>query len=170
MESGRDRSPCSRPVVCRLRAQRKQRQIDKSMETASVTRRYRFAASHRLHATHLSEEENWKVFGKCNNPNGHGHNYALLVTVQGTIDPQTGRVTDLETLDRIVTETVVARFDHRDLNHDPEFANRVTTGENLVQLIWDLLAKRIPTGQLEKVGLVETRDNYFEYSGDYVRN
>lgn len=138
------------------------------MERASVTRRYQFAASHRLHSPFLSEEENWKVFGKCNNPNGHGHNYVLLVTVQGPIDPQTGRVTEIETLDRIVTDTVVDRFDHRDLNHDPEFSSRVTTGENLVRMIWDLLVKRIPAGRLEKVGLVETRDNYFEYSGDSI--
>lgn len=135
------------------------------MDQASVTRRYRFAASHRLHSEHLSDEENWKVFGKCNNPHGHGHNYVVLVTVRGTIDPQTGRATDVEALDRIITETVVTRFDHRDLNHDPEFSNRTTTGENLVQFIWDLLVKQIPAGQLVKVGLIETRDNYFEYSG-----
>lgn len=135
------------------------------MDQASVTRRYRFAASHRLHSEHLSEEENWKVFGKCNNPHGHGHNYSVLVTVKGTIDPLTGRVTDVEELDRIVTETIVARFDHRDLNHDPEFSKRTTTGENLVQFIWDLLIKKIPAGQLVKVGLIETRDNYFEYPG-----
>ena len=135
------------------------------MDQASVTRRYRFAAAHRLHSERLSDEENWKVFGKCNNPNGHGHNYVVLVTVKGTIDPQTGRATDVEGLDRIVTETVVARFDHQDLNHDPGFSNRTTTGENLVQFIWDLLVKKIPAGQLVKVGLIETRDNSFEYSG-----
>ncbi|HKW86875.1 MAG TPA: 6-carboxytetrahydropterin synthase, partial [Nitrospiraceae bacterium] len=73
------------------------------MDQASVTRRYRFAASHRLHSERLSDEENWKVFGKCNNPHGHGHNYVVLVTVKGTIDPQTGRAADIEELDRIVT-------------------------------------------------------------------
>lgn len=105
------------------------------------------------------------MFGKCNNPNGHGHNYVLWVTVGGAIHPDTGLVTDLEALDRVVQETVVARFDHRDLNRDPAFAKATTTGENLVQLIWDLLVDRIPVGRLEKVGVVETRDNYFEYAG-----
>lgn len=118
-----------------------------------------------MHTPALSDEENRRVFGKCNNPNGHGHNYVLFVTVRGTINPDTGRAIDLEALDRIVRESVVARFDHRDLNRAPEFLNRVTTGENLVQLIWDLLVSRMPAGRLEKVGLIETRDNYFEYAG-----
>lgn len=132
---------------------------------ASLTRRYRFAAMHRLHTDRLSEEDNWKMFGKCNNPHGHGHNYAILVTVEGAIDERTGLIADVETLDRIVQETVVIRFDHRDLNRDPAFADRTTTGENLAILIWDLLADKIPSGRLTKVGVVETRDNYFEYAG-----
>jgi 6-pyruvoyltetrahydropterin/6-carboxytetrahydropterin synthase len=135
------------------------------MGMTSLTRRYRFAAAHRLHSDHLSEAENWAVFGKCNNPNGHGHNYVLLVTVREHVDPGTGRVTDVETLDRIVHDTVVARFDHRDLNQDPAFSARTTTGENLVLFIWDLLVGRFPAGVLEKIGIIETRDNYFEYSG-----
>jgi len=139
------------------------------MSGAGVTRRYEFAAAHRLHSDRLSEEENWRVYGKCNNPNGHGHNYVLDVTVSGVIQPDTGIVTDLEALDRVVHETVVARFDHQDLNRDPAFAEKTTTGENLVQLIWDLLVERIPAGRLEKVGIVETRDNYFEYAGASVR-
>ncbi|MGH7164254.1 MAG: 6-carboxytetrahydropterin synthase [Nitrospiraceae bacterium] len=133
------------------------------MDEVSLTRRYHFAASHRLHSTQLSAEQNRLVFGKCNNPNGHGHNYVVLVTVTGVLDPESGRVTELDALDHIVRETVVARFDHKDLNHDPAFADRVTTGENLVQFIWDLLVERIPAGRLTKIGLVETRDNYFEY-------
>src|SRR2546427_10375562 len=116
------------------------------MERASVTRRYQFAASHRLHSPLLSEEENWRVFGKCNNPHGHGHNYGLLVTVEGTIDPQTGRVTDVEALDRIVTEAAADRFDHRDLNHDPELSSRATPGANLVRLICDMLVNGTPPG------------------------
>ncbi len=135
------------------------------MTVASVTRRYRFAAAHRLHSDRLSDEDNRRIFAACNNPNGHGHNYALFVTVSGEIDPDTGMVVDLDALDRLVTETVVERFDHRDLNLDPEFSERTTTGENVVLLIWDLLVKRIPTGRLLKVGLIETRDNYFEYAG-----
>jgi len=134
------------------------------MSEASVTRRYQFAAAHRLHSDHLSEEDNWRIYGKCNNPNGHGHNYVLYVTVTGSIRPDTGVVTDMEALDRVVHETVVARFDHQDLNRDRAFAEKTTTGENLVQLIWDLLKERIPAGRLQKVGIVETRDNYFEYA------
>lgn len=135
------------------------------MDYASVTRRYQFAAQHRLHADGLSEEENCRVFGKCNNPNGHGHNYVLLVTVRGRPDPATGRAVDLAELDRLVRDIVVARFDHRDLNGDPAFGSRTTTGENVVLLVWELLAARLPEGRLEKVGLIETRDNYFEYAG-----
>ncbi len=135
------------------------------MAQASVTRRYRFCAAHRLHTDHLSPEENWAAFGKCNNPNGHGHNYVVLVTVKSSVPAATGGGVDLDRLDRIVADQVVARFDHHDLNQDPEFADLTTTGENLVLLIWDLLVKHFPTGQLEKVGLIETRDNYFEYAG-----
>ena len=135
------------------------------MTTASVTRRYRFAAAHRLHSEQLSEAENWKVFGKCNNPNGHGHNYVLFVTVEGSVDPRTGIAVDVVGLDEVVTQKVVRRFDHQDLNLDSEFSTKTTTGENLVMLIWDLLVKDVPGGRLKKIGLVETRDNYFEYAG-----
>jgi 6-pyruvoyltetrahydropterin/6-carboxytetrahydropterin synthase len=135
------------------------------MVQASVTRRYRFCAAHRLHTDHLSSEENMTVFGKCNNPNGHGHNYVVLVTVKSTVPTATSKSVDLDWLDRTVGQQVIARFDHHDLNQDPGFASRTTTGENLVLLIWDLLATCLPAGQLEKVGLIETRDNYFEYAG-----
>ena len=135
------------------------------MAQASVTRRYRFCAAHRLHTARLSPEENLAAFGKCNNPNGHGHNYVVLVTVKSTVQTTTGRGIDLDQLDRTVADQVVMRFDHHDLNEDPEFADRTTTGENLVLLIWDLLVTCLPSGQLEKVGLIETRDNYFEYAG-----
>lgn len=138
---------------------------DNSSGIASLTRRYTFAASHRLHCDRLSDAENRAVFGKCDNPNGHGHNYVLFVTVRGALDPRSGRVTDLGILDRIVNETVVQRFDHQDLNRDPGFSDRVTTGENVVRFVWDLLANKIPGGELEKIGLIETRDNYFEYAG-----
>src|SRR5262245_35413888 len=134
------------------------------MAQASVTRRYRFCAAHRLHADHLSPEENWAAFGKCNNPNGHGHNYVVLVTIKSRLTLSGGKSADLAELDRVVTDTIVTRFDHHDLNEDPAFADRTTTGENLVKLIWDLLAVQLPAGSLEKVGVVETRDNYFEYA------
>lgn len=135
------------------------------MAQASVTRRYRFCAAHRLHTDHLSTEDNRTVFGKCNNPNGHGHNYVVLVTVKSAAPATTDASVDLDRLDRTVRQQVIARFDHHDLNQDREFADRTTTGENLVLLIWDLLVTCLPTGQLEKVGLIETRDNYFEYAG-----
>jgi len=131
----------------------------------SVTRRYRFSSAHRLYSTKLSENDNWKIFGKCYNPNGHGHNYVVYVTVSGRLDDHTGTVADLEALDHIVTRTIVQRFDHQDLNQDPEFSTNTTTGENLAMLVWDLLAKESLPGRLEKVGVVETRDNYFEYAG-----
>jgi len=132
------------------------------MSTVNVTRRYRFCAAHRLHTDRLTPEGNRAAFGKCNNPNGHGHNYVVLVTVQSGGNQET---CDLERLDRVVNETIVRRFDHQDLNRDPEFVELTTTGENLVKLIWDLLAPQLPAGRLEKVGVIETRDNYFEYAG-----
>ncbi len=130
-----------------------------------LTRRYRFAAAHRLHTDALSGPENQRVFGKCNNPNGHGHNYTLEVTVRGGVAAETGMATDLDKLDRAVEERVLRRFDHQHLNCDEAFAGKTTTGENVVVLIWELLEKAIPAGTLHKIGLVETRDNYFEYAG-----
>lgn len=135
------------------------------MSQATITRRYRFCAAHRLHTDQLSADENRAVFGKCNNPNGHGHNYVVFVSVKGHIDPVTHQVLDVQQLDEMVERTVVQRFDHRDLNQDAGFRDQTTTGENLVLLIWDLLVEKIPRGRLEKVGVIETRDNYFEYAG-----
>src|SRR5437868_15465994 len=109
------------------------------MAQATVTRRYRFCAAHRLHTDYLSPQEKVAVFGKCNNPNGHGHNYVVLVTVNNEVQAETGGGADLGRLDQIVGQQVLMRFDHHDLNQDPEFADRTTTGENLVLLIWDLL-------------------------------
>lgn len=135
------------------------------MGQGSITRRYRFCAAHRLHTDHLSVEKNRMVFGKCNNSNGHGHNYVVLVTIGSPGAAQVERIMDLDALDRVVAERIVSRFDHQDLNQDPEFAARTTTGENLVLLIWDLLVAQVPEGQLKKVAVIETRDNYFEYTG-----
>ncbi len=86
--------------------------------------------------------------------------------MRGEIDALTGEITDLERLDRLVTTTILERFDHRHLNHDPAFQDVVTTGENVARFIWNELVDAIPLGQLEKIGLIETRDNYFEYQGD----
>jgi 6-pyruvoyltetrahydropterin/6-carboxytetrahydropterin synthase len=131
------------------------------MAQIRVTRRYRFCAAHRLHTEYLTPEENCAAFGKCNNPNGHGHNYVVLVTVKSTTADEAQR---LKQLDRVVNDTIISRFDHHDLNQDPAFAKTTTTGENLVKLIWDLLLDKVPADSLEKVGVIETRDNYFEYA------
>ena len=132
----------------------------------SITRTYTFCAAHRLHTDQLPDDVNQKIFGKCNNLNGHGHNYTIQVTVQGELHTETGLVADVSQLDQMVQDTIVARFDHQHLNFDPAFQNLTTTGENLARVIWGLLVKRIPTGQLEKIGVIETRDNFFEYVGD----
>lgn len=137
------------------------------MARVNVTRRYRFCAAHRLHTDYLTAEENWSAFGKCNNPNGHGHNYVVLVTVRGGGDQE---FLQLDQLDHLVEETILTRFDHHDLNQDPAFAHSTTTGENLVKLIWELLVQKVPPGSLEKVGVIETRDNYFEYAASAVAN
>jgi 6-pyruvoyltetrahydropterin/6-carboxytetrahydropterin synthase len=132
------------------------------MGQVAVTRRYRFCAAHRLHTDRLSAEENRAAFGKCNNVNGHGHNYVVLVTV--TNSTSSGGAVDLDRLDEVVTDTIMKRWDHQDLNRDLEFSDRTTTGENLVLLMWDLLVDKFPPGTLAKVGVIETRDNYFEYA------
>jgi 6-pyruvoyltetrahydropterin/6-carboxytetrahydropterin synthase len=134
----------------------------------AVTRRYQFSAAHRLHSAVLSAEENRKVFGKCNNPNGHGHNYVVEVTVLGSVNSETGMVADLEQIDRAVQEHVIRRFDHQHLNYDKAFVSSVTTGENLVRLIWQLLEREIHGARLDRIVVVETRDNYFEYRGERV--
>lgn len=132
---------------------------------ASLTRRYHFSAAHRL-----SMEETRRLFGKDSAPQDlDGHNYALQVTVGGPIDVETGMVTDIPALDRTVQEQVVARFNHKDFGQDPELSLLAPTGENLVRLIWRLLVKAIPAGRLERVGLRESREAYFEYVGfEYV--
>ena len=132
---------------------------------SSITRTYTFCAAHRLHTDQLPDDLNQQIFGKCNNPHGHGHNYTVLVTVQGELNARTGMITDVEALDRLVHTTIVDRFDHQHLNFDPAFAHVTTTGENLARLIWDILVDLIPSGRLGKIGVIETRDNYFEYIG-----
>lgn len=133
---------------------------------SSITRTYTFCAAHRLHSEQLSDDLNQQIFGKCNNPHGHGHNYKILVTVQGEVDPCTGLIADPEALDRLVKKNIIDRFDHQHLNFDPAFEHLTTTGENLARLIWNLLVDQLPSGQLEKIGVIETRDNFFEYVGD----
>jgi 6-pyruvoyltetrahydropterin/6-carboxytetrahydropterin synthase len=132
---------------------------------AHLTRRYIFSASHRLHSDELSEAENLAIYGKCNNPYGHGHNYALEVTVSGQVNPQTGMVCDLSDLDDAVRRGVLDRFDHENLNVRQEFAGTVPTTENLSQVIFNILKQSFTAAHLEKVRLEETMMNSFEYSG-----
>ncbi len=141
----------------------------------SLTKRYRFSASHRLHNEALSAEENSRVFGKCNSPYGHGHNYIVEVTVRGSVDPATGFVMDLGLLDRAVEQEVLERFDHTYLNLDvPDFRGKVPTTENLCVEIYNLLHRRLEviegSAHLEKVRLKETSSNSFEYSGTSGNN
>ena len=129
-------------------------------------RRYRFSASHRLHSTHLSTEENCRVFGKCNNPYGHGHNYVLEVTVSGDIDPATGMIANLADLDAFVESQVLEEFDHKSLNEDvPAFREKVPTTENLCIEIYERL-KSFREAKLERIRVQETGNNSFEYAGD----
>lgn len=129
---------------------------------ASFGRRYTISASHRLHADALSAEENRATYGKCNNPHGHGHNYVVEVVVAGEVNPETGMVINLAALDDVVRAEVVERFDHANVNLDPLFANRVPTTENLTKVIFALLKDALPVGQLERVRVEETENNFFE--------
>jgi 6-pyruvoyltetrahydropterin/6-carboxytetrahydropterin synthase len=128
-----------------------------------LSRCYSFSASHRLYTDHLSFEKNEAIFGKCANPNGHGHNYGLAVTVAGPVDDATGYVIPLEELDDTVRRYVLDAYDHRFLNVDVEdYFDLVPTGENIAKRVWERLS--VPLGdKLRKVVVDETRNNSFEY-------
>lgn len=129
-------------------------------------RRYRFAASHRLHSSHLSEQENERIYGKCNNPYGHGHNYTVEIRVSGKVDPATGMIANLADLDAFVRREVLDSFDHRSLNEDvPAFREKVPTTENLCMEIFQRM-KSFPRARLEAVRIEETSNNSFEYAGE----
>jgi 6-pyruvoyltetrahydropterin/6-carboxytetrahydropterin synthase len=132
---------------------------------AYFSRRYKISASHRLHTDALSVEENRATFGKCNNPHGHGHNYVIEATIGGEVDPATGMVINMSTLDAVVQEQLISRFDHMNLNLDPLFAHQVSTTENLCITAFQLLAPALKPAILEKVRIEETENNFFEYSG-----
>jgi 6-pyruvoyltetrahydropterin/6-carboxytetrahydropterin synthase len=140
-----------------------------------LTRRYRFSAAHRLHNDALSAEENARIYGKCNNPHGHGHNYVLEVTVAGRVDPVTGMVYDLALLDRAVHDEVLERFDEAHLNLDMEnFRMRVPTTENVCMEIFNLLRARVhgvdarAGVRLKRIRLEETNSNFFEYEAESI--
>lgn len=144
--------------------------VEREGETDLVllTRTLDFAAAHRLHAPTLSDAENLEIFGKCNNPRGHGHNYGVEVTVTGEVDPTTGMIVDLVALDKVLNREIMQRFDHKHLNDDTEdFAQLNPTSENLTKVIWDHLEGKIPApARLYRVVVRETDRNYFEYSGE----
>jgi 6-pyruvoyltetrahydropterin/6-carboxytetrahydropterin synthase len=133
-------------------------------------RRYRFAASHRLHSEKLNEEENNRLYGKCNNPYGHGHNYVVEVRLSGPVDPATGMVLNLADLDSFVEREVIEAFDHKSFNEDvPEFREQVPTTENVCIEIFERL-RRFPKAKLERVRVEETANNAFEYTGNEYKD
>ena len=132
----------------------------------SLTKRYRFAASHRLHSPKLSAEENARTYGKCNNPLGHGHNYIVEVTLTGPVDPATGMIANLGDLDPFVQREVVEAFDYKYLNEEvAEFQAIVPTTENVCREIYRRLEK-FPLARLERIRIEETSKNSFEYAGE----
>ena len=133
---------------------------------AYLTRRYMFSASHRLHSDEMTADENQTIYGKCNNPYGHGHNYNIEVTVSGPVDRQTGMVCNLVDLDGFVQREILERFDHQNLNLLSEFADAVPTTENLCISIYEIVKRGFGAAHLEKIRIEETMMNSFEYSGE----
>ena len=136
---------------------------------AQLSRRYRFSASHRLHVEHLPAERNRDLFGKCNNPFGHGHNYTMQVTLAGPIDPETGMVVNLADLDGFVRRAVMERFDQANLNEDALFQGAVPSTENLAVLLWhimELFAQEHAPVRLCRLRVEETSNNAFDYFGE----
>jgi len=136
------------------------------MAHVTVTRRLRFNAAHRVFNPAFSDAENQSTFGKCNNPNWHGHNYILDVSVGGAIDENTGYVLDLGHLKQIVEREVVDVVDHRNLNVDVAFmSGRIPTAENMVVAFWEILQPAVAPAHLTRLVLWETDNNYVEYTG-----
>lgn len=136
------------------------------MASVTVTRRLRFNAAHRVFNPEFSDEKNQETFGKCNNPNWHGHNYTLDVSVEGPIDENTGYVMDLSKLKQLVNREVVSLVDHKNFNLDvPFMRGRIPTSENIVVAFWEILKPAIAPARLVRLVLWETENNYVEYSG-----
>jgi 6-pyruvoyltetrahydropterin/6-carboxytetrahydropterin synthase len=132
-----------------------------------LTRKAEFSASHYYHNPSFSPEENRRIFGKCNNPNGHGHNYTLEVTVRGEVNPASGFVVDLKQLKEILHREVLDGMDHRLLNKEvPEFLTRIPTTENLAIAIWQRLAPKLEEAQLYRVRVYETPDLFADFYGE----
>jgi 6-pyruvoyltetrahydropterin/6-carboxytetrahydropterin synthase len=138
-----------------------------TMPVVTVTRRLQFNAAHRVHNPALSDQENARLFGKCNNPNWHGHNYTLDVSVQGEIDERTGYVIDLGVVKKLAEERAVDLIDHKNLNLDVAFMRGIIpTSENIIVGIWRQLEPAIRPGKLVRLVLWETPNNYVEYTGE----
>jgi 6-pyruvoyltetrahydropterin/6-carboxytetrahydropterin synthase len=132
-----------------------------------VTRRAEFSASHYYHNPNFTVEENQRVFGKCNNPLGHGHNYTVEVTVGGEIDPATGMVLNLRELKQLLEQEVLQLMDHKFLNKEvPAFASKNPTTENIAVEIWNRLAPKLAHGKLHRIRLYETADLFADYYGE----
>lgn len=133
-----------------------------------ISRKVEFCASHRLYNPTFSEEKNEALYGRCNNPNGHGHNYVLEVTLKGTVDADTGMVMDLKALKDLLEEEIIEKVDHKNLNVDVEFlAGVIPTAENVVASFWKILEPRLPGNcQLHEIRLWETENNIAFYRGE----
>jgi 6-pyruvoyltetrahydropterin/6-carboxytetrahydropterin synthase len=132
-----------------------------------LTRKAEFSSSHYYHNPAFSAQENARLFGKCNNPNGHGHNYLLEVTVKGDVDPGTGMVLDLKQLKEVLNREVIEVLDHRFLNREvAAFASRIPTTENIAVEIWRMLEGKLPAGRLHRIRLYETHDLFVDYYGE----
>ena len=136
------------------------------MPKLTICRKAHFNAAHRLHNSAWTDEKNLLVFGKCNNPNYHGHNYNLIAKVTGELDPETGYVMDMKVLADIIEQEVCNRFDHKNLNLDTqEFKTLNPTAENIAVVIWNLVSAHLPKGLTLEIELFETDRNYVKYTG-----
>jgi len=132
-----------------------------------ITRREVFSASHRLWNSDLSEEQNIELFDKCANPNGHGHNFVLEVTVRGDIKNESGYVVDLKKLKNVIREEIISKVDHKHLNYDVDFLKgKIPTAENIVRAFWQVLETKISEARLSAIRLHETENNMVEYRGE----
>jgi len=132
-----------------------------------ITKITNFSASHRLFNPNLSDEENEKLFDKCNNKNGHGHNYKLEITICGEVNPVSGYVIDLKLLKNIIEEEIIEKVDHTNLNLDVDFLKgTIPSVENLAIAFWKVLENKLPSGNLYKIKLFETENSYVEYYGN----
>ncbi len=132
-----------------------------------ITRKLEFCASHRLFNPEYSDEKNAQIFGLCNNPNGHGHNYVMEVTVRGEVHPETGMVLDLKELKKLVNEEIILKVDHKNLNVDvPFLKDIIPTAENLAIHFWEVLESKLGNGQLHEIKLYESERNFVIYRGN----